>query len=63
MSRVWTEQQCAVLNGKGRMIVSASAGSGKTAVMIEKMTNLILNGVKVEQILAMTFTRDRKSVV
>ncbi len=57
MSRVWTEQQCAVLNGKGRMIVSASAGSGKTAVMIEKMTNLILNGVKVEQILAMTFTR------
>ena len=57
MSRVWTEQQCAVLNGSGKMVVSASAGSGKTAVMIEKMTNLILNGVKVEQILAMTFTR------
>ena len=48
MSRVWTKQQCAVLEGEGQMVVSASAGSGKTAVMIEKIKKLILKGVKVE---------------
>lgn len=57
MHRVWTEQQTAVLQGSGQMVVSASAGSGKTAVMIEKIKNLIVNGAKVEEILALTFTR------
>lgn len=57
MHRVWTDAQSAVLKGSGQMVVSASAGSGKTAVMIEKIKNLLIHGAKVEEILALTFTR------
>ena len=38
-------------------LVSAGAGSGKTTVMIEKISNLILNdGVDIESLLVVTFT-------
>ncbi|MGN1053462.1 MAG: UvrD-helicase domain-containing protein [Candidatus Scatosoma sp.] len=53
----FTEEQNAALNAEGRAIVSASAGSGKTTVMIEKIVRLILNGADVSQILALTFTK------
>ena len=52
------EEQIAVINhDSGNIMVSASAGSGKTFVMIERMINLIINQkAKVSEILAMTFT-------
>lgn len=53
----FTQEQTAALEAKGRVIVSASAGSGKTTVMIEKIVRLILNGADVSQILALTFTK------
>ncbi|MDD6995199.1 MAG: UvrD-helicase domain-containing protein [Candidatus Borkfalkiaceae bacterium] len=53
----FTGEQTAALEAKGRTIVSASAGSGKTTVMIEKIVRLILNGADVSQILALTFTK------
>ena len=37
--------------------VSASAGSGKTKVLTDRVLNLLLNGVEPEKILCLTFTR------
>lgn len=56
MSVQFTEEQQAAISRRGRVIVSASAGSGKTAVMIERLVSLILNGVSVSEVLAVTFT-------
>ena len=43
----FTEEQTAALEARGKAIVSASAGSGKTTVMIEKIVRLILGGADV----------------
>ena len=48
----YTEEQSAVLAAEGKIIVSASAGSGKTFVMIERMLEKILAGAEVERMLA-----------
>ena len=54
----FTDEQLAAIAATGRTIVSASAGSGKTTVMIEKMIRLILDkGVDVTRILAVTYTK------
>ncbi len=58
---VFTKEQEDVLDASGNIIVSASAGSGKTTVMIEKIIRLIKSGVKVSQLLAVTFTRKAAS--
>ena len=50
-------EQLAAIEASGKTIVSASAGSGKTTVMIEKIVRLILSGVPVESILALTYTK------
>ena len=39
-----TPQQKAAIEKKGRIIVSASAGSGKTFVMIERLADYVENG-------------------
>ena len=53
----FTAEQSAAIESRGNTIVSASAGSGKTTVMIEKLTRAVLDGTGVEQILAVTFTK------
>ena len=53
----FTPEQVAAIEARGRVIVSASAGSGKTTVMIERIIQLILSGVGVDEILAVTFTK------
>lgn len=57
MSFEATKEQRAAIDARGRMIVSASAGSGKTAVMIERLVSLILDGADVREMLALTYTR------
>ncbi len=52
----FTPQQQQAIEKRGRIIVSAAAGSGKTAVMIERLLSLILSGTDVREILALTFT-------
>lgn len=52
-----TEEQLAAIESRGKVIVSASAGSGKTFVMIEKLANAVLNGADLDEILAVTFTK------
>ena len=52
-----TPEQQAAIDASGEVLVSASAGSGKTFVMIEKMIALILSGqADVSSVLAVTFT-------
>ncbi|MGN0822453.1 MAG: UvrD-helicase domain-containing protein, partial [Candidatus Gallimonas sp.] len=56
MSVTYTEEQARAIAARGKVIVSASAGSGKTFVMIERLVSLILGGADVREVLAVTFT-------
>ena len=48
----------AITHGRGNALVSASAGSGKTFVVIERIIRLIIEeNVSVSEILAVTFTK------
>ena len=52
-----TAEQQTALDAEGEILVSASAGSGKTFVMIEKIISLILSGrAQAQSVLAVTFT-------
>ena len=53
----FTQEQLRAIESQGRTIVSASAGSSKTTVMIEKIIRLIKDGTGVGEILAVTFTK------
>lgn len=62
MSSRFTEEQLAALQADGKVIVSASAGSGKTTVMIEKIIRLIKDDkLGVDELLAVTFTKKAAS--
>ncbi len=57
----WTDEQKTVINSLGgSMIVSAAAGSGKTAVLVERIINRICSSERpcgVDRLLVVTFTR------
>ena len=57
----FTPQQRAAIEAEGKVIVSASPGSGKTTVMIEKIIHHIRQGMHVNEILAVTFTKKAAS--
>ncbi len=53
----WTKDQARAINERGgKIIVSAAAGSGKTAVLSERVIQYILNGGTVKKLLIVTFT-------
>lgn len=56
----WTEKQQQVIDTRNRnLLVSAAAGSGKTAVLVERIIQLISEGehpLDIDQLLVMTFT-------
>ncbi len=57
-NKLTPNQEKAITSSGKNILVSASAGSGKTFVMIERIIRLILEeGVGVENILAVTFTK------
>lgn len=54
----WTSSQLDAINKSGsNIIVSAGAGSGKTAVLTERVITKIKNGVSVDKLLILTFTK------
>ena len=58
MSNPTKEQQKILDNDKKRLIVSASAGSGKTFIVVEYIINLIVKQkIPVSRLLVMTFTK------
>lgn len=61
MSVAWTEDQKKVIDTRGKnLLVSAAAGSGKTAVLVERILTLITDQthpVDVDRLLITTFTR------
>ncbi len=52
----WNDGQLRAINNHGAVIVSASAGSGKTTVMIERVLKAIIDGSDIERLLVVTFT-------
>ncbi|MCD8390822.1 MAG: helicase-exonuclease AddAB subunit AddA [Firmicutes bacterium] len=56
----WTDEQREAIDapmGEGAILVSAAAGSGKTAVLVERVLSKILDGgTSMDKILAVTFT-------
>ncbi len=50
------EQTEALRFDLGNTLVSASAGSGKTAVLTERVFRIISSGVKLNELLVLTFT-------
>ena len=53
----WTKEQKRAIYESGKnIIVSAGAGSGKTAVLSERVLQKVLNGVSIDRLLILTFT-------
>ena len=58
MSTKWTNNQLQAINKKDKnILVAAAAGSGKTAVLVERIINKIINQkIDIDQLLIVTFT-------
>ncbi|MCQ2496847.1 MAG: UvrD-helicase domain-containing protein [Lachnospiraceae bacterium] len=61
MNKKWTDDQKRVIETKlGDLLVSAAAGSGKTAVLVERIIEIISsesNPIDIDRFIIMTFTR------
>ena len=61
----WTQQQNNAITARGRnILVSAAAGSGKTAVLVERVIKKITNSknpVDIDKLLIVTFTNNAAS--
>lgn len=55
----WTDEQQAAIDKKGsNILVAAAAGSGKTAVLVERIIKkIIVDRVDIDKILVVTFIR------
>ena len=55
----WTKEQKLAIEKEGEnIIVSAGAGSGKTAVLTERVIRKINNGININELLILTFTEN-----
>lgn len=58
MATTWTREQQQAINARNHTIlVSAAAGSGKTAVLVERIITLLREGYRLNRMLIVTFTR------
>ena len=54
----FTKEQQAVIDARDcNILVSAAAGSGKTAVLVERIIGMVLSGLDVDHLLVVTFTK------
>ena len=51
------QQQAAIKTFGQNVLVAASAGSGKTKVLVERVLHLLQNGIGVDELLVVTFTK------
>src|SRR5438309_10220978 len=52
------DQQLAAVEAKGRVVVSAGAGTGKTSVLVERFVRAVCDGgLDVDSILVITYTK------
>ena len=59
MSREWTENQKRAIKARGHQcLISAAAGSGKTAVLTERVIRKLKSGVSIKNMLILTFTNN-----
>ena len=56
MSRDWNPEQAEAIGRDGHVFVSAGAGTGKTAVLVERVLRRIDAGTSLDAILVITFT-------
>ena len=63
MAKSWNQEQLeAITTRNTNILVSASAGSGKTGVLVQRLVELVtLDHIEIDQILAMTFSEDAAS--
>ena len=55
----WTKEQQLAIDKEGKnIIVSAGAGSGKTAVLTERVIRKLKDGVDIDKLLVLTFTNE-----
>lgn len=54
----WTKEQKQAIEEKGsNILVAAAAGSGKTAVLVERIINKVVNeNIDIDKMLIVTFT-------
>jgi ATP-dependent exoDNAse (exonuclease V) beta subunit len=56
VSRSWNPEQASAIERDGRVFVSAGAGTGKTAVLVERVLRRLDAGTAIDRILVITFT-------
>ena len=61
MSKLTEEQQLAATKEGCNIIVSAGAGSGKTTVLKERVFKKLERGIKVNDLIILTFTKNAAS--
>ncbi len=65
MAREWTAAQKAAIDAKGsNLLLSAAAGSGKTAVLVERIIKMVTdeqNPIDADKLLILTFTKSAAS--
>ena len=52
-----TPEQLRAIKARGEVLVSASAGAGKTTVMIKRLADILEGGANLDNVLAVTFTK------
>ncbi len=52
----WNPEQRAAVDRRGHVFVAAGAGTGKTAVLVERVLAQVLGGTPIDRLLAITFT-------
>ncbi len=59
MSMKWTKEQQSVLDVRNKnVLVSAAAGSGKTAVLVERIIKIVIeDNIDIDRLLVVTFTK------
>ena len=58
MANRWTDEQLQAINVEGcNVIVSAGAGSGKTAVLTQRVLRKIKSNIPINKLLILTFTK------